>query len=107
MKPKRLTKEQRREQEIAALEQRIQDIFTGCGGCADFYENGYDMVSELGAQQFGSFITAICNVWHIDMTKPYDETSNPHVAALRHWNYVHMETPRRLAERLHREGVRA
>lgn len=103
-KPKRLTKKQRREREIAALEQRVQDIFTGASGSTEYCG---DMVSALGSARFGGFVSALCDAFDIDLTKPYDETSNPHVNALRHWNYDEMETPWMLAEHLHDMGIRA
>lgn len=92
---KRLTKEQRKEQEIVALEKRLFDIYTTANR-GKFGEGDAVFPDNLVL-----IVTAIVSLWDLK------RDSDPGYTLLAHWNIDEYENPRRAAEFMHRNGLRA
>lgn len=102
---KRETKAQRTEREIAALEQRLTDIFTGACGCLP--DSDLDLVACLGADGFSNFLSGLGDAFCIDPYKDYCQKTNENPMLLRHWNFGRMKNLRELAEFWYERGIRA
>ncbi len=93
MARKRLTKEQKRQNEIAALQARLDDIYSGATGRAWDNENEWP-----GLEEASRIVPAVRTLFDPDNERSYLWQGH---------NLDSFECTRKLAERLHNKGFRA